>query len=598
MKRLVEGRWFALAELALVFLCVTTCFLWPQLGGWPLLLALLPWGLRLFIRQPIFQRTPLDIPILLFLITALIGVWATYDNPDGLAKLWLVFGAVLVFYAVARQPRENLWLLAGLLSGFSALLAVYFLLTHDWIAQPADLDVINRFGLGWMSIRPGLPLGGLHPNKVGGLLAMLAPFSLALGLLAWRERDWGLGIFALSAGLLVLIGLVFTSSRAAWLALFASLGVWILWVVACGSATNRLRLRPAALFGLGIALVLVVILLFVASRPAGISGLVNRLPGPNSAVSRMEIYTNTRWLVTDFPFTGGGLASFPGLYSQYVMQIPVFLFGYSHDLYLDLALEQGIIGLLSLLFVLGGSFWLVVGRERSDLLDGAVLAGLVVLVLHGFVDDPLYGERGTPLLFLLPGFAAALARTELPLRRRARRSLMKGEAWWGWAVFGLLVLAYLASVLFRSGGGAWPANLGALRMARSELAGFPSGEWDNGRNLQALASSETLFEQALQRDIYNFTSHYRLGLIDLLRRDFPAARQHLEQASTLAPEHRGVRKALGYCYVWLGLYEDAFRLLQGIPEARFEMEAYSGWWGTQGRSDLAGQADQMARLLP
>ena len=98
--------------------------------------------------------------------------------------------------------------------------------------------------------------------------------------------------------------------------------------------------------------------------------------------------------------------------------------------------------------------------------------------------------------------------------------------------------------------------------------------------------------------MYNFPAHYRQGLLDLLRRDFPAARQHLEQALRLAPDHRGVRKALAYCYVWLGLYEDAFPLLQGIPEARSEMEAYGGWWSIQGRGDLAAQAAQMAHLLP
>ncbi len=244
---------------------------------------------------------------------------------------------------------------------------------------------------------------------------------------------------------------------------------------------------------------LAAIFVLVEIQPGGISALVNRLPGPNSAISRMEIYTNTRWLVTDFPFTGGGLASFPGLYSHYVMSVPFFLFGYAHDLFLDLALEQGIIGLLSFLFVLGGSLWLIVGRERSELLDGAVLAGLVVMAMHGLVDDPLYAERGTPLLFLLPGFAAALALTELP-RRRRRRSLLKiGKAWWGWAVLGLLVLAYLVFSLVSTGGGAWSENLGALRMDRIELAGFPSGKWEDGSTLPELAPAEALFEQSLQQ---------------------------------------------------------------------------------------------------
>jgi len=102
----------------------------------------------------------------------------------------------------------------------------------------------------------------------------------------------------------------------------------------------------------------------------------------------------------------------------------------------------------------------------------------------------------------------------------------------------------------------------------------------------------------LQKDLYNFAAHHRLGLLEMLRRDFPAARQHLEQASALAPEHRGVRKSLAYCYVWLGLFEDALPLVQDIPEAKSEMDAYRTYWSSLGRGDLAAQADEMYRLLP
>jgi O-antigen ligase len=597
MDRILNGRWFPLAELALVFSCGVACFAWPQLGGLPLLLALLPWLLRLIARQRILQRTPLDIPILIFLATALVGTWAAYDTSAGLAKLWIVLSAVLLYYAIVRQSRRNLWVVAGALSLLGAFLALYFFLSHDWVAQPADLEVLNRLGSGWMSVRPSLPLASIHPNKVGGLLAMLAPFSVATLIFAWRERDAGLGIFAISAALLVFLGLLFTSSRAAWFALAVALGIWLFWVLACGYLNRRLRLRPAVLFGLGVSLGLLAGFILVAAHPVGISGLVNQLPGPDSTTSRMEIYTNTRWLVSDFPLTGGGLASFPGLYSRYIMNVPFFLFGYAHELFLDIALEQGIIGLLSFVYILCASFWFIVGRERSGLLDGAVLAGLVVIVLHGLVDDPLYGEGGTPLLFLLPGFAVALVLTSVSARSR-RSLLKKGKAWWGWAGLGVVLLAYLAIVVVRTSGAAWPENLGALQMDRSELAGFPTGEWESDSLLPQLAPAEALLRQALTRDQYNFPAHYRLGLIDTLRRDFPAARQHLELAFQLAPEHRGARKALAYNYVWLGAYEDALPLLQGMPEAKSEMEAYSGWWSLQGRSDLAAQAAQMAALLP
>ncbi len=203
---------------------------------------------------------------------------------------------------------------------------------------------------------------------------MLSPFSIILihRLAGSVTRRWDL--WGSAPGLLVLLGLLFSSSRAAWLAVVIALCAWLFWVW-LSSLSQRLHIRPAVLFGLGVAVALAAVFVLGTVQPGGISNLVDRLPGPNSSISRMQIYTNTRWLIADFPFTGGGLASFPGLYSYFVMRMPVFLFGYAHDLFLDLALEQGIIGLLSFVFILIGSFWLIMGRESAELLDGACAGG-------------------------------------------------------------------------------------------------------------------------------------------------------------------------------------------------------------------------------
>ena len=39
----------------------------------------------------------------------------------------MILSAVLLYYVLARQPRANLWLVAGALSILGALLAIYFL---------------------------------------------------------------------------------------------------------------------------------------------------------------------------------------------------------------------------------------------------------------------------------------------------------------------------------------------------------------------------------------------------------------------------------------------------------------------------------------
>jgi hypothetical protein len=65
----------------------------------------------------------------------------------------------------------------------------------------------------------------------------------------------------------------------------------------------------------------------------------------------------------------------------------------------------------------------------------------------------------------------------------------------------------------------------------------------------------------------------------------------------LAPEHRGVTKSLGYCYMWLGEFDQAQGILTQIPEAYTELDVYIWWWHVHGRDDLADKASAMLTRL-
>lgn len=134
-------------------------------------------------------------------------------------------------------------------------------------------------------------------------------------------------------------------------------------------------------------------------------------------------------------------------------------------------------------------------------------------------------------------------------------------------------------------------------MARVELADFPTGKWDEGQNLGKLTTSETLFTRALHYNPWNRTANHRLGLIAMLRRDFPLAVSYLKAAYQADQNHRGIWKALGYSYVWTGQFDQAIALLTHIPEARQELEIYPWWWRTQGQDILASRAETMAKQL-
>jgi O-Antigen ligase len=603
--RLVTSRWFGLADLA----CAAIGALWwygqPGIGGWPLLFVLGPWALRLAAGRFPVRRTPFDAAVVVFLLTALVGVWAAYDSATAWTKLWVLVGAVVFYYALAAQPRQNLGPVTALLGLLGAAIASYFLLTYDWQALPRHFAALDRVGVWWMSVRPALP-GFIQPNVAGGLLAMLLPFPIAGSIGGWRGRRWGLVVLSAIVAGLALFGLLLTSSRGSWGALVIALGTWIVWQFG-GVVAKRLGWPKRVVSGGVLLAVLSAGLAAILSYPGGLGALASQVP---DGESRYVLAYNTLRLVADFPFTGGGLGAFTGLYSRYMLVIFVPFLTYSHDLYLDVALEQGLPGLLALLGIIGGSVWMLARQRptgaRHGLMRWALVTGLLVTGLHGLLDDALYGNRGTPLLLALAGLSVAWARAVAEgagqqatgIRQRGAGNPARGwPHWQTGAIVGVIGAGALILALGPRLAGAWYADLGAVEMARVELAGWQSSPWDAPIPLTAFGSANALFEQAVRIDPANRTALQRLGLIAEREDDFTLAVTELATAYQDDPGHRGVAKSLGYDYAWLGQIEQARTYLVTIPEAPSEMDAYAWWWKEHGRPDRSAYAAQTAAVL-
>jgi tetratricopeptide (TPR) repeat protein len=330
------------------------------------------------------------------------------------------------------------------------------------------------------------------------------------------------------------------------------------------------------------------------------------MPGFPYGTSRLDLLNNSWDLLADFPFTGGGLRAFPGLYSQYILHIPYLFLEYSHNFYMDVALEQGIVGWLSFMAILFGSLFTSVAIvfKNRDLgqalyIHLAVIAGLVVLLVHGLIDNPLYGMQGTPLLFLLPGIGAALHRKDPHLRPELNEGLayQKYKPVWGGLLFLLFILLYLGQSSAGTLTSAWYANLGSVYMSKAELTGFPADSLDALPEEGSHQKAREYFLSALSYNEMNQTANYRLGLISSQERDFSTAVQYLERAYQGNSRHKGILKALGYNYVWNDSPEVAVEYLSKIPEASHELEVYVWWWETQRRPDLAEKSRSAFRFF-
>jgi O-antigen ligase len=613
VKRIIQSPRFQLFSLLLTFLSGAIWYFLPQAGAWPLLIALLPWVARIVAGRLPFQRTVFDLPLALFLLTASIGVWTAYQPEVAWAKFWIIIAAVLLYYAVSNLSMGNAWFLTGVLGLIGVSIGSYFMLTHDWHAQPADLTSLNELAQKWILVRPKLDLVAISQNRAGGILAMCLPFPIALGGQALRAKKRLLALGAFGASLLIFVFLVMTSSRGAWLASIGGFGLWFLWEASVRIARSFHKSSPGVIFLVLLAGIGIGVLIFILQINGGVYALLQRIPGRSTSASRISLYLDTLHLINDFSILGGGLGSFPGLYSQYIRLLPYFYFGYSHNFYLDVTLEQGIFGFFSLAIIFLGSVWLVVNHLRNSrasgdsyLLNWAVLVSLIIVLLHGLVDDPLYGERGTPLLFLLSGFA--VASTQLSrVSDVSHRTLLYDRVFQGSlilkrrTIFLGLTLTVLLLVLFtglmKPALAELYANLGAIEMARAELSSWPTRKWTEDTDVSSLQAARRWFDRSLELDPNNETSHYRLGLISMRAQDFHISESHLKSVQASDLDHPGLRKSLGYAYLWSGQLASGAQLLKEVPEAEHELLVYIGWWKKHGNLDLSKRAISATLLL-
>jgi hypothetical protein len=606
MKTFLDNRLFAGIDLVLAGGCAALWYLRPQLGAWILPLALAPWFLRLVNGRFPFRNSVLDIPMLVFLIMALVGVWAAYDREMAMAKFWVLLAGILIFYALAGQPQANLMLVISALSLLAVFIAGYFLMVHNWQVQPPEPGTLNRIGLWWMKVRPSIQQTQPNHNRIGGILAVLLPFILVNAWNAWRERRVPALLISIPSGILALVGLLMSISRVAWLALGLAMGICVLISRGRGLLAKneyiRTRVKNAKWKAVVLILMAAVGLMIGESiaLPNMMAALLARFPGLHDAGSRLELYRNSIYLIADFPYTGAGLGTFPGTYSRYVMLIPDYLFGYSHNLFLDITLEQGLLSSLAVIIIIVGSIRVLFAASSLTSFHWAASVGMLVFIFQGLAGDAFYANPGTPLLFLLPGLAFMLADTKTDKDPLLFRSFIPGKFGQQRSlgltvlVIGGLTLGYIFRDQLLS---EWYADLGAVQMARVELKSWSPQNTTRHVDLAELMSSETLFKQALQLMPQNRSAQFRLGLIALDQRDFNSAINFLEPGYLAGSRRRGLEKALGYSYAWSGQIELGAGLLADIPEAHEEMGVYIWWWGTQGREDLAQRAAQMAALL-
>lgn len=577
-------------------------YIWPGLGPWPLLLAAAGWAASALATKSVVWRRDVNWPLVLFLASAVGGVLIAYNGAVAWNKFWLVIGGLALYASFVRAGRiqvgrwSKMSLTALVLGVLPTVIAVFFLLFNDWTRWTGKLPWLDP-AMRWLSAwQPDLVRYRLNPNATGGVIAAFLPLQIA-GLWAGKRSPGLVWFSALLVGLSAL-GLLMSASRGAWLALCIVGSAYGLWRLA-GRLTERFRLNKLRQTR---AILWVAAMAMIASVIVGVLSQTRYGPQFLTLVQldRMDIWQNSLDLARDYAFTGVGLGTFEMAYSSYVMLLHVGHTVHAHNLFLDIWLELGLIGL----FAFG---WMVLKSVRSRGSDArwrtAALIALGVILLHGLGDDAFYGYGGqaAPLLFvplaLLAGPEKKPASGPIPSAPRLSRYPVQWIA--GCSIVAAIALATWQVPKLQA---AFQANLGALFQTRAELVDYHWPDWplqDVRRRSPHvdLAPAIAHYDAALALDPDNASANRRMGQIELSWGQYEAACRHLQAAYRVAPNQRANRQLLGECYALAGEIESATALWQTVDLSQSQLVLRQWWYEYLNERQYMARVAQAAAAL-
>lgn len=523
-----------------------------------LLITLAIWLIRIKEdREFSFTRTPLNLPILFFILLASLPLIRSINIHHSISALYRLISYSLIYFLVANNIKSKLEIKKLILSilGVSVLVTFYGLIeffTHNFA-----------------------PPFSTFPNQNVFASFLLIPLSLALGMLLFgKERGGGKRIALRIMIILFLLAIITTRSRGA----FLSLALIVTFL-------GYLKSKRYALIALAL------LILIFSLLPTPVNSPLMRLITVGGkdpyAYTRISIWKSALSIIKDHPFLGTGLGTFSDAFPGYSFPVKgVFArFGkkasFAHNEYLQIASEMGI-------FALGIFIWLLCaffkkakeilknlqGKEEYGLVIGLV-AGIVGVLIHSSVDFPLHAPAVAIILSINAGIVMGLSPSRLTVSastadqpKRLAPFTVLGKRYYLYSVLIILILGYaimapyLADIYAERGEykkaiaqdplcGEYHFKLANLYVKRYRETGdsyYRIDAYERFKRAMRLEPRNGYYHRRLAKFYHqNFTGRSRL--------DF--AIREMERALELNPNYCFYYYELGSIYANEGRYEEA-----------------------------------------
>ena len=359
-------------------------------------LLVLGWPIRVIVYREFTCYTPLDLPLFFLLLWLPVNYWASSDKALSWEAIsYLVFGialylALLNWPPAQRCPQLIGWLILLLGIGLAVLMPLLGELTTRKLLFVPVVDHLSQRA-------SALLPGNVNVNRVAGTLVLILPLPVALAVRRdWRMRRLPTALNALVA-VLMLVALIFTQSRSAYLAAAVSIAIILVlrW--------QKLLYSVPVILLIGVVIT-VVIGPRVVLEALSVGGVLGGLD------VRLELWSRALYAIGDFAFTGIGIGTFerviPVLYPFFLIG-PAIRITHAHNLLLQVSLDLGLPGLVAYLALFINTFALlaIALRQRESALNWALaagaLGGLTAMFVHGIFDAAVWGCKPAFVSWLL-----------------------------------------------------------------------------------------------------------------------------------------------------------------------------------------------------
>ena len=487
-------------------------------------------------------------PSILLLLSWLISVRFSQRPYISIGVFPSLLANFAVFLLATRFPayalRKLLWVW---------LFAAAFVAMIEIVRLRSETEVISTIG---------------NRNFLGAYLAA----SIALGMALWDKR-------AMVICALLLAAMYFCRSRGAWLALGIAALLWFF-------LGNRGRPSVRVVWRV-VGMTLVVATVFLGFGYAARAWRTEVRP---------LIWKSTLPMIAERPFFGHGLGVFVAEYPRF--RLPEYFLrsratnitDHAHNELLELAVEQGLLGLVATLWLWGVAFCRGVRSLRTDdqrKLGLGIMGATTVLLVHGMLDVGLRYPPDETLFWLLLGLLVTKnnptgdeqtqsgmlsTNSEAPLRLHSpfTRAIIVAVCILGsiCITFAAVVRPVMAGVWERKArmaeesGKLTEAEAAARRSlsfqpfritARYFLAGILAGSKKS--EARQLAIEECLFIEELSPDYADVT--YNLGLLHIAQGQPQKALPYLRRAAEINPYNADRQIVLAFIYAQLGRMDSA-----------------------------------------